>query len=199
MRRLAFFFILLLTLSARTAQAEETTFVPNKPLLVAGTTLMVAGYAPVAAIAVPSTLGLAYRGLVHALTLGMYYGLYCIESPEQDLNAPPQRQRITANYLCSGEHGAIQLLVPFAGPFLYLKNHPHDDIVHPGGAPFDKTTQAALVASGFAQLTGAAFMIAGVALGHSTPKPTKRGGVEWQIRPAITPTSIGLEASLVDF
>lgn len=170
------------------APRERVEWVPNKALVTAGGTMMLTGYAPTFALGVPSVVGLVGRIVIDVLTAGTF-AVFC------GFNSDGRA------YLCNGTYGAMQLLVPFAGPFLFAHNHPHDDIIHPGGEPLSPTRMHFLYLSGGLQLGGLAVVLSGLALGHHELVPVKpkrkADGPQFYVLPSLSPTTAGLEATVV--
>jgi hypothetical protein len=68
-------------------------------------------------------------------------------------------------YLCNGQHGAMQLLMPVAGPFLFAAHHPHDSVINDGGLPLSSGARALLYTSGFTQAAGLTLALSGFVFG----------------------------------
>lgn len=132
----------------------HTQWQANRPLLVTGAVLFAAGYGPNLVAAAPSTVGLAGRVLLLVMTLG----LPCWFSGN-------------GSYVCDGSHGAMQLLVPFAGPFLFAADHPHDSVLNERGRPLSDVSKGLLYTSGGLQIAGLASILTALVLGRQQPVP----------------------------
>lgn len=135
----------------------RTQWRANRPLLVTGSILFAAGYGPNLVAAAPSTVGLVGRVALLLVTLGLpcWFG--------------------GSGYICKGQHGAVQLLVPFAGPFLFASDHPRDTVIHASGAPLSGTAKGLLYASAGLQIAGVAAILTGVILGrHERVEPESK-------------------------
>jgi hypothetical protein len=135
---------------------------PNRPLLVAGSAVFFAGYGTAAGAAVPSVGGLVYRTFVLIFTLG----IPCWADSESSSHS----------YLCSADHGAIVLVLPVAGPFLFAYNHPHDTFLNPTGGELSPTARTILYTSGVVQAAGAGIVVTSFALGSDDRPPEERHG-----------------------
>jgi hypothetical protein len=143
------------------ARPPSYVWKPNSGVMTAGTAIFLAGYGPAFAAGAPSAVGLVGRvfGLVFTL------GLPCI------LN-----ENGTSSYLCEADHGAMILLVPIAGPFLFVETHPHDTFINRAGRELSPVSTALLYTSGAAQAVGASVMVTAFALGGDTPATPPRPG-----------------------
>ena len=179
---------------ASEARAENTS---SRRLVETGAFVFGAGYAPALGAGLPSTGGVVVRVFINVFTGGLYQ--YGCTTSEYDGYGRTIDTHTRKTYLCSGEHGAIQLIVPFAGPFLFAANHPQDSIINPHGAPLSGVSQGLLYASGAAQIAGGLLIAAGILQGEvakpRSPEPPPPG-VRFRILPAMTTSSVGLEASI---
>lgn len=125
--------------------------------MMGGAGLFAAGYVPVAATGLPSTAGIIGRVALGVATIGLY-PIFCTGR----------------GYPCRADHGAVQLMLPIAGPFLFVENHPKDSLVNENGRPLSSFARSALYASGAAQAAGAAMMLGAIALGDSYDNEGKR-------------------------
>ena len=189
------------TLISSAARADTAPSAPSESssrrLLQTGGLLFGAGYAPVLGAGLPSTGGVIVRVFLNVFTVGLYQ--WGCRSSEYDGDGRTIGVHTRDTYLCSGEHGGIQLLVPFAGPFLFAANHPQDSILNPHGARLSGVSQGLLYASGAAQIAGG--LLVGIAIGDGAlrkPKapPSPPPGVRFRILPAMTPSSVELQASI---
>lgn len=137
----------------------RTEWQPNRPLLVTGAISFAVGYGPNVLAAAPSTIGFAARVLLFVGTAGMALFL-CIDD--------------NGSYLCEGQHGAMQLLVPVAGPFLFAANHPHDSVLNENGAALGGTTKAFLYTSGGLQIAGVGTILAALIAGKQELVPGRK-------------------------
>lgn len=173
-------------------------FRPQPILLDLGIAAFATGYGGAALAALPSTAGLAGRAIYFVGTAGLGALFSCVlgktHLDEHDHEVGPD------NYVCAGQHGAMQLLVPFAGPLLFWKNHPHDSLLNPNGHPIDAWTLPLLYASGGLQVAGAALILASVAAGgRDAPQDASRSGAahpmtarRFSIAPQLSPTHAGI-------
>ncbi len=156
----------------------RTQWRANRPLLVTGSILFAAGYGPNLVAAAPSTVGLAGRVALLLVTLG----LPCWFNG--------------SGYICNGQHGAVQLLVPFAGPFLFASDHPRDTVIHASGAPLSGTAKGLLYASAGLQIGGVAAILTGVILGrHERVEPESKEASSrpsFYMAPLDAPGAVGL-------
>ncbi len=138
-------------------QKPQTQWQANRTLLTAGAIMFGAGYGPNVIAAVPSTVGLAGRVVLLILTIGLpcWFGG-------------------NGEYICDGQHGAVQLLIPIAGPFLFAADHPRDTILNRPGSPLPDHTKALLYASGGLQIAGIASILTAVAVGKQEPVPQRK-------------------------
>ena len=118
------------------------------PLFGPGTALALASYAPAFGAALPTTLRAGATFFYGAGTAG----LAC------DNGRP--------DYVCSGDFGAAELLIPLVGPFLYADDHPKDSQINPHGLAASVTTRTLLYVDGAAQIGGALLMGIGLAAGQ---------------------------------
>lgn len=152
----------------------------NKTLVWTGTLVFAAGYAPVAAVALPSTAGLAGRVVLIFLTLG----LACLDGG--------------SGYLCGGEHGAMQLLIPVAGPILFAGSHPQDYFVNENGRELSGLTKGLLYASAGVQAAGLVTLVSGIVFGRYErvdERPAVKSGSaapSFFVRPLGAPGALGL-------
>ncbi len=133
---------------------STTSFRPNKALLYAGAGLFAAGYLPVVGAALPSTAGLLGRVVIFVGTVGLVPLACALGSG--------------GGYVCSGDHGSIQLLLPIGGPFLYAENHARDTVVNERGRPLSPFVKGALYASGAAQAAGGLLLVGSIALADAS-------------------------------
>ncbi len=126
----------------------EYSWKPVMPLFGPGTALLLGGYVPLFAAAAPTSLRAGATLFYDVGTLGMG----C------DRGQP--------EYTCSGDYGGAQLLIPFAGPFLYADSHPKDSQLNPHGQEMSPTLRTLLYVDGAAQIAGAALMGIGLAGGE---------------------------------
>ena len=180
---------------------EHSGYRPRKTLLLAGAGVFFAGYSPIAVAALPALGGVAGRGVLDVLTLGLheYYSCHWYEDGEPDFGIP-SRSGTNGTYFCGAAHGGIQLLVPFAGPFLFAANHPHDDALNPHGAPLGDGAKALLYTSGAAQVAGGLLVVAGFATARrpevsALVKESRGARLEWA--PIVSPGSFGVGARVV--
>lgn len=176
---------LLVSAPAR-ADDAGSKLVPDQTLLVGGSLVFAAGYVPAATYALPSTAGLAGRAIAWlALWPLLLYACGAYDDSTND------------GYLCAGKHGAVMLLIPFAGPLLYAHYQPSDSILFPSGGHLSPLQKDLLYGSSGLQIAGAALMIASVVAGHREPnRPSAAESSKLRILPAITSNSIGISASL---
>jgi hypothetical protein len=165
----------------------RTHWEPNKPLLITGAMLLGAGYLPNVAVAAPSAVGIFGR----AFALAFFGWVGCALKGD------------TSSYICAGEHGAIQLLIPVAGPFLFAGGHPRDSIVNKSGQPLSATARALLYTSGGLQFAGAVALLSSLALGEQVRPSGSTGsattgarGPSFFVAPLGVPGSVGLEAGV---
>lgn len=135
----------------------RTQWRANRPLLVAGAIMFASGYGPDAIAGLPSTIGLVGRVVILVLTVG----LPCLFNSSGD-------------YLCSGQHGAVQLMIPFVGPFTFASDHPRDSIINKRGAPLSDTTRAFLYTSAGLQIAGVLSIVGSVVFGKNEPVPRRK-------------------------
>lgn len=150
---------------APSTRAAETTWVANRPLLIVGASLTAIGYGPNFALALPSTGGVFVRAFALLFTLG----LGCIFDELYG--------RSGSGYVCYGQHGAMQLLVPFAGPIMFANTHPRDSVLNTAGGPLSSATKGLLYTSSALQIAGVSSMLLSLAFGRSVPlqRPTAAG------------------------
>ncbi len=153
---------------------------PNTTLLTTGAIMFGVGYGVPAATALPSTVGLLGRVVILVLTIG----LPCLFNNDDD-------------YLCDGDHGSVQMLIPFVGPILFAENHPKDSVINSDGRGFDSEVKVALYASSFLQIAGLATMVTGLVLGKtSLPDPAQKKrsdtGPKLHVAPLEMPYAAGL-------
>jgi hypothetical protein len=138
----------------------RTRWAPNQPLMLVGAGLALVGYGPNFVAGLPSAAGGVARGIVLVLTLTMQ----CFGEQRSDVN----------NYICfKGQHGAVQLLIPFVGPITFASSHPRDTVLNPDGAPLSGTTRALLYTSAALQIAGVSSVLLSLALGRSEPVQEK--------------------------
>jgi hypothetical protein len=130
-------------------------------LLVTGAIAFGAGYAPNLGAALPSTAGLVGRILLYVFSLGIVPLACALGGGNGD-------------YICTGQHGAMQLLIPFAGPFLFVGDHPRDSVINEHGRPISDTAKGLLYASGGLQIAGVSSILLAIALGKQEPVPTRK-------------------------
>lgn len=133
---------------AMDSYGAEYSWKPFMPLFGPGTALFLAGYAPAFVAAAPTSLRL---GATFFYAVGTA-GLAC------DHGSP--------DYVCAGDFGAAELLVPLVGPFLYADDHPKDSQVNPHGLAMSTSTRTLLYVDGAAQISGAVLLGIGLATGH---------------------------------
>jgi hypothetical protein len=141
----------------------RTAWRANRPLLVTGAIMFGVGYGPNLAVAVPSTVGLAGRIAVFVLTAGLAV-LACGFGGGGD------------SYLCEGQHGAMQLLVPVVGPFFFASDHPRDSVVNENGRPLTGVTKGLLYTSAGLQIAGLVSILTAVVIGKHEPVPGRKTG-----------------------
>jgi hypothetical protein len=152
-----------------------------------GLGVFLVGYAPAVAAAAPSTLGLVARGFYFMGT----FGLGCYYRSTGEDNTPPD------DYWCRGDHGAVQMLVPVVGPFLFARNHPKDSVLNVRGTDLAPFARGALYASGGVQASG--LVLAGIgALMHMKRAPPASEEttaaphpVRVVFRPVLDPRTLG--------
>ncbi len=138
----------------------RTRWAPNQPLLLVGAGLALVGYGPNFVAGLPSAAGGVARGIVLVLTLTMQ----CFGEQRSEVN----------NYICfTGQHGAVQLLIPFVGPITFASSHPRDTVLNPDGNPLSGTTRALLYTSAALQIAGVSSVLLSLALGRSEPVQEK--------------------------
>ena len=156
----------------------RTQWRANRPLLVTGSILFAAGYGPNVVAAAPSTVGLVGRVALLLVTLGLpcWFG--------------------GSGYICKGQHGAVQLLIPFAGPFLFASDHPRDTVIHASGTPLSGTAKGLLYASAGLQIAGVATILTGVILGrHERVEPESKESSSkpsFYMAPPDAPGAVGI-------
>lgn len=133
----------------------KSSFTPDPTLLYAGGGLFMLGYVPPLAVALPSTAGLAGRILLGVVTVGLVPLACALGDGGSD------------SYVCNGDHGTIQLLMPVAGPFLFAENHPKDTVINEHGRPLAPGVKGVLYAAGAAQAAGMALVVGSFVLGDS--------------------------------
>src|SRR5947209_5996775 len=74
-------------------------------------------------------------------------------------------------WLCHGQHGAMELLIPVAGPFIFAADHPHDTILNKYGEPLPSGTKALLFTSGGLQIAGIGSILAALVAGKQELVP----------------------------
>lgn len=133
----------------------------HRPLLVTGAVLFAAGYGPNLVAGAPSTVGLVGRVLILVPLLGLpcWFGA-------------------NSGYLCDADHGAMQLLVPFVGPFWFAADHPRDSILNERGRPLGDLTKGLLYTSGGLQIAGLAAILASIAVGEEVPAPGRKAATD---------------------
>jgi len=148
----------------------------NQPLLIGGAIMFGAGYAPNFVLGVPSGLGLVGRVIILVFTVG----LPCLFNNNHD-------------YLCEGQHGAVQLLLPFAGPFLFANDHPRDTLINEKGRELDGAPKVLLYTSGVLQIVGMTGILMGHALGKDQPveRPDDKKA-DVKVLPLVSPGAVGL-------
>jgi hypothetical protein len=160
----------------------RTAWRPNRPLLITGGVLFGIGYVPNLVAAAPSTVGLGARVVLIFLTLG----LACLDGG-------------SGGYVCSGQHGAMQLLIPFAGPFLFATDHPRDSVFNKTGRPLSDFDRGLLYASGGLQIAGLASVLTALALGKHEPVPGPKhtgAGPSFFVLPQTNAGAVGLTFGL---
>lgn len=193
----------LALLGSRTARADEGKWRPQPTLLTVGVALSIAGYAPSAIAAVPSGVGLVGRGLALFFTVGIPCWLPGVD-PDPESTDEEKRRSLrsqTPDYLCRGDHGAIQLFVPMAGPFLFVANHPRDSILNKGGNELSTGAKVALYASGISQIVGVTSLLASAAFGGGAApgEPAARQGARLSLQPWLVPGGIGVTGAVLDW
>lgn len=161
---------------------------------------MIAGYGPVLAAAAPSTVGLLGRLFYFVGTAGIGYLASCWAKTTtyEDPKGGYPESRAPDNYLCSGTHGGALLVLPVAGPIMFIDQHPKDDILNPRGNELSALARGILYGSAAAQATGLGFLIASLAVGAPpSPQPVADAVApdtkpRVHIAPALSPTSAGL-------
>ncbi len=156
----------------------------NRTLVWTGTFMFAAGYAPVAAVALPSTAGLAGRVALIFLTLG----LACLDSG--------------SGSFCRADLGALQLLIPVVGPVLFASNHPRDYFVNKSGAELSGLEKGLLYASAGVQAAGLVTLVSGLVFGRyervDQRSPAKSDAAKktvepsFFLRPLEAPGALGL-------
>lgn len=151
----------------------------NRPLLVTGAILFAAGYGPNLAVALPSTAGLVGRVVLLTLTLA----LPCLFNSN--------------GYICEGQHGTVQLLIPFIGPFLFASDHPRDSVVNEAGSPLSPTAKGLLYTSAGLQIAGITSIFLALATGrHELPDaPAAQArslSPSWSVTPLAAPGAVGV-------
>lgn len=126
-----------------------SSFRPNKPLLFAGAGIFAAGYLPVVGAAAPSTVGLLGRIVLFVGSVGLVPIVCALGDSD--------------GYVCRGQHGSIQLLLPIGGPLLFAENHPEDSILNVHGRPLSPFVKTALYTSSAAQLAGSLLVVTSLA------------------------------------
>lgn len=155
----------------------------NRPLLVTGAILFGAGYGPNLVAGLPSTVGFVGRVVILVLTIG----LPCIFGG--------------SGYLCRGTHGGVELLIPFAGPILYVNTHPRDTVLNPAGIKPSGAMAALLYTSAGLRIAGLAAILTGVALGKQEviyPK-SHASGPRWLVTPFADGNAAGLSLSVTSW
>ena len=137
-------------------EAPRTTWVANQPMLFLGAGLTGIGYLPNVAAGLPSTGGFIVRVVGLFFTLGMPCILGSLRGGK-------------SGYLCNGQHGAMQLLIPFAGPISFANSHPRDSVLNPSGSRLSSTTKGLLYTSSALQIAGVSSMLLSLAFGRSVP------------------------------
>lgn len=166
-------------------EAPRTTWVANQPMLFLGAGLTGIGYLPNVAAGLPSTAGFVGRVVALFFTLG----IPCIVG---------QLKGGSSGYLCEGGHGAMQLLIPFAGPITFANSHPRDSVLNPHGSPLTGTTKGLLYTSSALQIAGVSSMLLSLAFGRSVPvrRPSAAAGPSFTLAPLEAPDVAGATVGL---
>lgn len=192
----------IVLLASRSARADEGKWQAQPTLFAVGLALAAGGYAPSAIAAVPSGVGLVGRGFGLFFTLGIPCWLPGVD-PNPDNTDEENRRSLrskTPDYLCRGDHGAIQLFVPMAGPFLFVANHPHDTILNKGGNELSTGAKVALYASGISQIVGVTSLLASAAFGGRAPRRSaSTAGARLELQPWLVPGGIGVSGAVLDW
>jgi hypothetical protein len=91
----------------------------------------------------------------------------------------------------------VQLLVPFAGPFLFAADHPRDTVLNESGSPLSSTTKALLYTSAGLQIAGMVSIFTALAVGRHEPAPAAPARAtlpapSLSIAPMSAPGAVGL-------
>jgi hypothetical protein len=162
----------------------RTEWRANRPLLVTGAILFAVGYGPNVLAAAPSTAGVAGRFLVFVLTAGIAV-LACIGSGN--------------GYLCNGQHGAVQLLVPAIGPFLFAADHPRDTVLNERGRPLGDVAKGLLYTSAGLQIAGLGSILGAIVMGKHEPvavRKTTSTTPSFFITPQGDATTVGISVGV---
>lgn len=174
---------------------------PNPTLLKVGLALGVGGYAPNLLLGAPSGVGLVGRVFALIFTLGIPCWLPGVD-PDPDATPEEQKRSLraqTPDYLCRGDHGAIQLLVPMAGPFLFATAHPRDSILNPAGRELSVPVRAAFYTSGASQVAGVTLLIAAVLNRKAEPAHDASPAAvtpHFQVQPWVGGGAVGISAGI---
>jgi len=159
----------------------------NRTAITAGAVMFGVGYAPVVIAGAPSAVGLVGRVVILVFTVGL-----------------PCSFGSTSSYLCKGQHGAVQLLLPFAGPFTFAADHPRDTVLNKTGSELSVVTKGLLYASGGLQIAGFGAILTGLILTkeEATGPPAPSGRKDkpsFYVGPIDVPNAVGISAGVYNW
>lgn len=162
----------------------RTEWRANRPLLVTGAIAFGLGYVPNLAVALPSTLGLVGRVLLYVFSVGLV-PLGCALGNG-------------TGYICRGQHGAMQLLIPVAGPFSFASDHPRDSVVNERGETLSGATKGVLYTSAGLQIAGLTSILLAVVFGKQEPVPARKTtlGPSFFVTPMANGDAMGLSVGV---